>query len=72
MIGCLAIGIPLKFGLKGMAAYGQTTLWVALVTVSWSVILAVFVKLTTETVVEADRFVLRIGVADGVWHGRIL
>ncbi|HLJ23029.1 MAG TPA: hypothetical protein VKT71_02905, partial [Candidatus Acidoferrales bacterium] len=37
MIGCLAIGIPMKFGVKGMAAYGQTTLWVGVVTVSWSV-----------------------------------
>ena len=36
MIGALAIGIPLKFGLKGMTAYGQTTLWVGLATVSWS------------------------------------
>jgi Na+/H+-dicarboxylate symporter len=48
MIGCLAIGIPMKFGVKGMAAYGQTTLWVGLVTVSWSVILATFVKLTSK------------------------
>jgi Na+/H+-dicarboxylate symporter len=48
MIGCLAIGIPLKFGLKGMTAYGHTTLWVGLVTVSWSVILAIIVKLTTK------------------------
>ena len=48
MIGCLAIGIPLKFGLKGMTAYGHTTLWVALVTVTWSVILASIVKLTTK------------------------
>ena len=48
MIGCLAIGIPLKFGLKGMAAYGHTTLWVGLVTVTWSVILAGIVKLTTK------------------------
>ncbi len=48
MIGCLAIGIPLKFGLKGMTAYGHTTLWVGLVTVSWSVILAGIVKLTTR------------------------
>jgi Na+/H+-dicarboxylate symporter len=48
MIGCLAIGIPLKFGAKGMAAYGQTTLQVGVVTVSWSVILAVMVKLTTK------------------------
>jgi Na+/H+-dicarboxylate symporter len=48
MIGCLAIGIPLKFGVKGMAAYGRTTLWVGVVTVSWSIILAVIVKLTTK------------------------
>jgi len=48
MIGCLAIGIPLKFGAKGMAAYGQTTLWVGVVTVSWSIILAAMVKLTTK------------------------
>jgi Na+/H+-dicarboxylate symporter len=48
MIGCLAMGIPLKFGIQGMAAYGQTTLWVGLVTVSWSIILAVIVKLTTK------------------------
>lgn len=48
MIGCLAIGIPLKFGAKGMAAYGRTTLWVGLVTVSWSIVLAVFVKLTSK------------------------
>src|SRR6266566_876134 len=45
MIGCLAIGIPLKFGLRGMTAYGQTTLWVGMVTMSWSVILATTVKL---------------------------
>jgi len=48
MIGCLAIGIPLKFGLNGMTAYGRTTIWVGLVTVSWSVILAIIVKLTTK------------------------
>src|ERR1700733_11810234 len=48
MIGCLAIGIPMKFGLKGMSAYGQTTLWVGIVTVSWSIILATFVNLTSK------------------------
>jgi Na+/H+-dicarboxylate symporter len=48
MIGCLAIGIPMKFGLKGMTAYGRTTLWVGLVTVSGSVLLATFVKLTSK------------------------
>lgn len=48
MIGCLAIGIPMKFGLKGMSAYGETTLWVGIVTVTWSIILATFVKLTSK------------------------
>jgi Na+/H+-dicarboxylate symporter len=48
MIGSLAIGIPMKFGLKGMASYGQTTLWVALVTVSWSIILVTLVKLMSK------------------------
>jgi Na+/H+-dicarboxylate symporter len=48
MIGCLAIGIPMKFGVKGMTAYGRVTLWVGLVTVSWSVILASLVMLTTK------------------------
>ena len=27
MIGCLAIGIPLKFGAHGLALYGQCVLW---------------------------------------------
>lgn len=48
MIGCLAIGIPMKFGAKGMAAYGRTTLWVGLITVSWSLVLATFVKFTSK------------------------
>ncbi len=39
MIGCLAIGIPLKFGAKGMNAYGQTILWTALVTVTFSALM---------------------------------
>lgn len=48
MIGCLAIGIPMKFGVKGMTAYGRTTLWVGIVTVSWSIVLATAVKLTSK------------------------
>lgn len=48
MIGCLAIGIPTKFGLRGIAAYGRTTLWVALVTVTWSILLVIFVKLVSK------------------------
>ena len=48
MIGCLAIGIPLKFGAKGMSAYGQTILWTAIVTVSFSVVMIVLTFWTTK------------------------
>lgn len=48
MIGCLAIGIPMKFGTKGMALYGETVLWVAVVTVCWSVFMILMVKFTTK------------------------
>lgn len=48
MIGCLAIGIPLRFGVHGMNAYGQTILWVGIVTVSLSIFMVGFVKLTTR------------------------
>lgn len=48
MIGCLAIGIPTKFGAQGMTAYGRTILWVALITSVWSVLLAVAAKLSTH------------------------
>jgi Na+/H+-dicarboxylate symporter len=48
MIGCLAIGIPLRFGVKGMSVYGQTILWVGIVTASLSVFMVALVKLTTK------------------------
>lgn len=48
MIGCLAIGIPMKFGTKGMAMYGETVLWVAIVTMVWSVLMILLVKFTTK------------------------
>jgi Na+/H+-dicarboxylate symporter len=48
MIGCLAIGIPLKFGAKGVAMYGQTVMWIALVTLLWSVLMVIMVKLATH------------------------
>jgi Na+/H+-dicarboxylate symporter len=48
MIGCLAIGIPLKFGAKGMNAYGQTILWTALVTVTFSVLMIALTLWTTK------------------------
>ncbi len=40
MIGCLAIGIPLKFGTKGIFLYGQAVLWDMIIICIWS--LAVF------------------------------
>ena len=48
MIGCLAIGIPLKFGAKGMNAYGQTILWTALVTVTFSILMIALTLWTTK------------------------
>ncbi len=48
MIGCLAIGIPMKFGSKGMVLYGQTVLWVALVTILWSALMIAGMKMLTH------------------------
>jgi Na+/H+-dicarboxylate symporter len=48
MIMCLAIGIPMKFGAKGMEMYGQTVLWIAIVTLIWSAGMILLVKLTTK------------------------
>ena len=48
MIGCLAIGIPLKFGLQGMRTYGQTIVWIALVTMSSSLGMILLTKLLTK------------------------
>lgn len=48
MIGCLAIGIPMKFGTKGMAMYGETVLWIALVTLLWSFLMIIMVKFVTH------------------------
>jgi len=48
MIGCLAIGIPLKFGLKGMSIYGQTILWIAVVTIISSILMIALTKLLTK------------------------
>lgn len=48
MIGCLAIGIPLKFGNRGLALYGRCVLWEATVIVAWSIIMMIFCKLSTK------------------------
>ncbi len=48
MIGCLAIGIPLKFGHRGLALYGQCVLWDMVVIVIWCAAMILFCKATTR------------------------
>ncbi len=48
MIGCLAIGIPMKFGAKGMALYGQGVLWVMIVTCTWVALMILLCKFCTK------------------------
>jgi Na+/H+-dicarboxylate symporter len=48
MIGCLAIGIPMNFGSKGMAVYGQTVAWVALIVFIWMALMVVVTRTTTR------------------------
>jgi Na+/H+-dicarboxylate symporter len=48
MIGCLAIGIPLKFGHRGLALYGQCALWDMIVIVVWCVAMVFFCKAVTH------------------------
>ena len=48
MIGCLAIGIPLKFGNRGLALYGQCVLWDMIVIVVWCAAMILFCKAVTR------------------------
>ena len=48
MIGCLAIGIPSKFGHRGLALYGQCALWDMIVIVVWCGAIVVFCKAFTK------------------------
>ncbi len=48
MIGCLAIGIPMKFGKKGIALYGQGVLWDMIIICVWSVCMILLCKLATK------------------------
>lgn len=48
MIGCLAIGIPLKFGHRGLALYAQCALWDMLVIVIWCAAMILFCKAVTH------------------------
>ncbi|MEG2172452.1 MAG: cation:dicarboxylase symporter family transporter [Desulfovibrionaceae bacterium] len=48
MIGCLAIGIPMKFGGKGMLLYGQGVLWVMIVTLTWVACMMLLCRYATK------------------------
>ena len=48
MIGCLAIGIPMKFGAKGMALYGQGVLWVMIATCTWVMLMILLCRFCTN------------------------
>lgn len=48
MIGCLAIGIPLKFGHRGLALYGRCVLWDMIVIVIWCAAMALLCKGATR------------------------
>jgi len=48
MIGCLAVGIPLRFGNRGLALYGQCALWDMIVIVVWCLAMILFCKLATK------------------------
>jgi Na+/H+-dicarboxylate symporter len=48
MVGCLAIGIPVKFGSSGMLLYGKCVLWVAILTCTWTVCMMLLCKLSTR------------------------
>jgi Na+/H+-dicarboxylate symporter len=48
MIGSLAIGIPLKFGHRGLALYGRCVLWDMIVIVVWCFGMVLFCKCATK------------------------
>lgn len=48
MIGCLAIGIPMKFGSKGMALYGKGVLWDMMITCFWVIGMILVCKFFTK------------------------
>jgi Na+/H+-dicarboxylate symporter len=48
MVGCLAILIPSKFGLEGLAVYGQTSLNLAIVALVWSAAMLVVIRAITK------------------------
>ena len=48
MIGCLAMGIPLKFGMTGVSLYGRAVAWIAVITMVWSALMMMLTKATTK------------------------
>ena len=48
MIGCLAIFIPARFGLRGLEVYGRTSLNLAIVAIIWSAAMVLLVRATTR------------------------
>lgn len=48
MIGCLAIGIPMKFGRAGIALYGQGVLWDMTIICIWCALMVLFCRIFTK------------------------
>jgi Na+/H+-dicarboxylate symporter len=48
MIGCLAIGIPMKFGTRGIALYGKGVLWDMIVIGTWCLCTILLCKFCTK------------------------
>jgi Na+/H+-dicarboxylate symporter len=48
MIGCLAIGIPMKFGTRGIALYGQGVLWDMIIICVWCAMVILVCKIFTR------------------------
>jgi hypothetical protein len=48
LIGCLAIFIPARFGVRGLEVYGRTSLNLAIVALVWSAAMLLLVRATTR------------------------
>jgi len=48
MIGCLAIGIPMKFGARGIALYGTGVLWDMIIVYVWCLLMILFCRFCTR------------------------
>lgn len=48
MIGCLAIGIPMKFGSRGIELYGKGVLWDMMVVCVWCALMILFCRTFTR------------------------